>query len=118
MLKMDQVNENRVLTITASGTLTADDYRQLLPELEKKLDEYGQLRFYIKLEDFDGFEPGAIWEDLKFDREHADQYGRTAIIGEQKWEEWGTRFSGLFMNAEIRFFYKDQQLEAWDWVNR
>lgn len=118
MLKMEGVNENRVLTLAANGKLTAEDYRRLLPDLEKKLEEYGALRFYIKLEDFDGFDMGALWEDLKFDRKHAHQYGKTAIVGDEKWEELGTRFSNLFMDAEMRFFYKDQQLEAWDWVNR
>ena len=33
--RIDDLNENQVLTITASDQLTKEDYSQLLPELEQ-----------------------------------------------------------------------------------
>ena len=118
MLKVENLNENKVLPIIVSGTLTMEDYISLLPELEDLLKKQGVIRFYIRLEDFEGFELEALWEDIKFDFAHQRQYGKTAIVGSKKWEEWGTRFSSLFLGAETKFFYKDQAQDAWDWVNR
>ena len=117
MLKIEALNENRVVTITASGKLTKKDYDQLLPELEKLLHSLESLRCYIKLDDFTGFDLDALWEDIKFDQKHMDQYGKTAIVGDKKWEEWGTKFSALFFKSELKFFYKNHSDNAWEWVN-
>lgn len=106
-----------MLAITARGKLTKEDYAGLLPQLEHMLETHGPLRFYIKLEDFSGFEMGALWEDIKFDYKHKNMYGKTAIVGEKKWEEWGTKISSLFFDSEMKFFSKDQEDEAWKWVN-
>jgi len=117
MLTVENLNENKVLTITATGKLTKGDYTSMLPELVSLLKNHGLIRFYIKLEDFQGFEVEALWEDIKFDYEHQRQYGKTAIVGSKKWEELGTKFSSLFFGAEMKFFYKEQANDAWDWVN-
>ena len=118
MLKVENLNENKVLSITASGKLTKEDYTSMLPELEDLLKNHGMIRFYLRLEDFEGFEWEALWEDIKFDYAHQRQYGKTAIVGNKKWEELGTKFSSLFFDAEMKFFYKEQAQDAWDWVNR
>ena len=36
---------------------------------------------------------------------------------DKKWEEWGTKMSGIFFGSEMAFFYKDQTDKAWEWVN-
>jgi hypothetical protein len=117
MLRIDHPNENKVVTVTVSKQLTKEDYQRLLPELEEMLKQYGALRFYIELKEFSGFEMGALWEDIKFDYKHKNQYGKTAIVGDKHWEEWGTKISKLFFDAEMKFFYEDQSDEAWSWVN-
>lgn len=117
MLRIDDLNENKVLRITVSGKLTKSDYALFLPDIEKLLGEHGTLRFYIQLVGFSGFEAGALWEDIKFDVRNKEKFGKIAIVGEKKWEEWGTKFSKLFFGSEIRFFYEDQSDSAWEWIN-
>lgn len=118
MLRIDNLNENRVLTLTASDKLTRKDYEHLLPDLEDMLNKHGTLRFYIMLEDLSGFDLGALWQEIKFDYKHKNQFGKTAIVGDKKWEEWSTTFSKLFFDSEMKFFYKDKSVEAWKWVNQ
>ena len=117
MIDIGQPNENNVVTVTASGKLTKDEYERAIPECEALFEKHDRLRFFIRLEDFAGFELGALWEDIKFYRKHSNELGRTAIVGEKTWEEWATRFSSLFYSPEVRFFYKDDETEAWEWVN-
>ncbi|NNE66232.1 MAG: STAS/SEC14 domain-containing protein [Pyrinomonadaceae bacterium] len=117
MLRIGKLNENGVLTINVSGSLTKEDFDRHLPELEILLEQQDMLRFFIKLEDFSGYELDALWEDIKFDHKHKNQYGKTAIVGEKRWEEWGTKLSSLFFDAKMKFFYNDQSDEAWKWVN-
>lgn len=117
MFKVRKVNKNNVVSITASGTLTKEDYSQLLPEIELMLQQHKVFHFYITLENFTGFEANALWENIKFDYKYKDQYGKIAIVGEKKWEEWGAKFSKLFFDAEIKYFYEEDAIIAWEWIN-
>lgn len=117
MLDIGKPNENNVVTVTASGRLTKEEFEKSAPELEELYQRHDKLRFFIKLDDFSGFEIGALWEDLKFYRKHANESGRTAIVGDKTWEEWATRLSSVFFSPEVEFFYKDRENEAWEWVN-
>lgn len=117
MLKIGYLNDNHVLTITAAGMVTRDDYNDALPALEEMLNQHDKLRFFIKLDDCSGFKPGALWEDLKFDFKHKSQFGKTAVVGDKKWEEWGIKLSRPFFEDEIRFYPVEQSDEAWEWVN-
>ncbi|MBU1192247.1 MAG: STAS/SEC14 domain-containing protein [Gammaproteobacteria bacterium] len=117
MLRLDNLNQNQVLTITAKGTLTQQDYEDVMPSLESILEQHSKLRFYIKLEDCSGIRPGALWEDLKFDMKHRSKFGRTAVVGDKKWEEWGTKLAQWIVKDEVKFFHADQRDEAWEWVN-
>jgi hypothetical protein len=118
MIKLGNLNENHVMTVTVSSCVRKDDYDQILPRLEEVLAKQDKVGFFIKLEDVTGFEADALWEDIKFDVRHRKQYGRTAIVGDSKWQEWGTKIANLFFRAEMRFFTEDQAEQAWAWVNQ
>lgn len=117
MLTIDDLNDNKVLEISAKGKLTKDDYEIMLPQLENLLDRYGKLRFLIKLEDFKGIEAEALWDEIEFDREHMDEYGKTAVVGDRTWEDWGTKISNLFFDTEVKYFDRSHEEQARSWVN-
>lgn len=39
----------------------------MLPELEPILRQHGKWRILFEMTDFHGWEPAALWEELKFD---------------------------------------------------
>ncbi len=111
-------DDDGVVTITASGTLTRDDYDRNLPALERLLDERGPLPFLILLDGVNGIELGALWEDLKFDIRYRDRFGRMAVVGDKRWEAWGTRLASPFFKAELRYFDMTRGVEARAWVRQ
>lgn len=115
---MIEIEHSRdLITVRASGKLTAEDYDAALPELEQAMDNAGvPLRLLIRLEDFHGWEIRALWSELKFDLKHRSDPGRVAVLGETAIEEWGTRLSAPFAKAEMRFFSLDCVDEALDWL--
>jgi hypothetical protein len=117
MLLIENVNQNHVMTLTVRDKLSKEDYEAALPELKEALENEGELRFFIRLEDFSGFTAGAFWEDLKLDFKHGNEYGKTAIVGDSKWEQWGTEIAGLFFDADMRYFDESESVQAWRWVN-
>ncbi len=66
--------------------------------------------------DFAGWDAASFWRDLKFDVEHPKTFGRLAIVGDERWEEWVAKASDLLFDAEIRFFGPDELARAESWA--
>ena len=106
------------LVCRVSGKLTKADYDAAVPELENVLKvQSAPLRLMIVLEDFHGWEIGALWADLKFDIRHREDIGRVAVLGDSKLEEWGTILSKPFLGSEMRFFDLSERAAARAWLS-
>lgn len=107
---------SNTLGIKVGSKLTKQDYEEVIPAIEQKLQEFGELNILIQLEEFEGMEIGALWEDLKFDVKHRNDFNRLAIVGQREWMKWMTKLSKPFFDAEVKFFEPDQVQEAWQWL--
>lgn len=116
MITIEHSTDRDLIIMRAAGTLTTHDYDTAIPELEHALElSERPLRVMIKLEDFQGWEIGALWRELAFDLKYRNDFGRIAVIGETQLEEWGTTLSAPFTKAEMRFFptNRTDKAEAW-----
>jgi len=118
MFEFIPVNEKNILAFKVSGKLTATDYQQFLPKLEILIRKYGHLSMYIELDHFQGWEPKAAWEDLRFDIRHDRDINRIAIVGDKMLEHAGIVLANLFTHTKMRFFNKDASRQAWDWLEK
>ena len=103
-------------TIRVSGRLQKQDYEQAIPELEEVLNE-GQTRALLELNDFKGFTPAALVEELKFDIRHRKDFDRIAVIGNTSLEELGVRLIRPFFSGQVRIFERDQKGAAQAWLH-
>ncbi|MFW5881696.1 MAG: STAS/SEC14 domain-containing protein [Roseicyclus sp.] len=118
MILIEHSREDRdVIVLRASGTLTAQDYEDAVPELEHALGlSRGPLRVLVRLEDFRGWEIGALWRELDFGLEHGGALGRVAVVGETGLEKWATELAAPFTSARMRFFPRARLDEAEAWL--
>lgn len=117
MITIEHDREN-YLVCRVSGRLTEADYEAAVPEIENALvlrDE--PLRMMIVLEDFRGWDIAALWEDLKFDIRHSSDFGRIAVLGDTKLEEWGTHLTKPFLGSEMRYFDLKDRPAARAWLS-
>jgi hypothetical protein len=106
--------------LTASGTLSLDDYRTVLePALAEGIGS-GELRLLFVLTSFDGLEPGAWVEDAKtglraivFD--HA-AWKRFALVTDVEWVARATRTFAWMTPGEVIVRGMDGLDEARAWV--
>ncbi len=117
MFKELPVNVPNVLAIRASGKLTDADYKAFLPRLEVLIREHGKISLLVELEDFEGWETKAAWDDLDFGLAHDRDFEHIAIVGDQSWQHWMTMLSTLFTHTPLRFFPREELARAWEWVN-
>lgn len=105
-----------IVEVKVSGKLTAEDYNRFAPEMEELIDSHGKVRLLFVMEDFDGWDAGAMWEETKFDFKHAKNLERVAMAGTEKWHEWVTRLCRVFNAVECRYFDISQVHEARAWL--
>lgn len=110
--------DSGVIHVRASGKLTRPDYDTFDVQFAKVAQANKPVRVLVELDGFDGWDASGLWQELKFDVAHNDDMGRVAVIGEKKWEEWGTKISQPFFSAEMRYFDRSQFAAAREWLMR
>ncbi len=108
--------EGRILEVPVSGKLTREDYQRFAPEVERRVREHGKIRLLFRMQDFHGWDAGALWEDIKFDAKHFNDIERLAIVGESKWHEGMAHFCRPFTTAKIRYFDLGDVDKAREWL--
>ncbi len=116
MFEIIPVNEKHIFAFRATGKLTDEDYQEFIPKLEAEIRQHGILSLYVELDDFQGWEPKAAWDDLHFGLQHDKDFKRIAIVGDNAWEHSGVALANFFTHTEMRFFSKDRAQDAWDWL--
>jgi universal stress protein A len=116
MFETIAVNADHIIGIRVKGKLTDEDYKKFLPILEDLINKEGPVSAYVDMEKFEGWEPKAAWDDLKFGLSHDVDFKRIAVVGDKKWVEWMIRFSDIFFSAEMRYFPVAEKQQAMDWL--
>lgn len=110
--------EANIIAVTASGTLTEEDYKTLTPTLEREAEQHDTLRLIWEMRDFEGWKPGALWEDAKLDADLNSEVTKLAMIGEARWQDWLTQLSKPFAAGELRYFGEDERDAAYAWIRQ
>ena len=114
---IEEWTKGDVVALRVTGKVLHEDYETLVPELEALIAEHGAIRCLIEIDDIEGVELRAIWDELRFDLKHATDVVRCAVVGDRGWERWATAAARpIFRRAEVRFFERQDLEEAIQWV--
>jgi hypothetical protein len=105
-----------VIGFEISGTVHADDYRDVvLPEVQRAYasDEF---RFVIVIPEFRGISGGALWQDLKVGVEHLHAWKRIALVTDIDWVRHITALFGWMTPGDVEVFPLAQREEAIAWA--
>jgi hypothetical protein len=108
--------EGNIAYLIAEGELTKQDYDKLIPAMEALIFDHKIIRLYFELQDFHGWELSALWEDLKFDFKHRNDFSRVAVVGDKQWEKWLTNLSKPFTKAAVKYFDLHEKEAAKRWI--
>ena len=116
MLELLPESAGNVVAIKATGRLTDADYKEFLPRLEEIMARAGRVRLLADLQDLEGWDLRAAWDDFAFGVKHWNDFDRIALVGDKKWEEIAARMADRLMKAEVRIFGPSEKGAAWDWI--
>lgn len=110
-------SSGNLVCIKAVGKLTDADYRALIPPLEAIMVEHGSFKLFADLEEFDGWEWLAAWDDFAFGLKHWNNIEKIALIGTARWEELAAKIADKLMPSEVRFFPLAERANALTWIS-
>jgi hypothetical protein len=111
MISLD-VKNNQV-GVTVMGQFTLDDYKEFEEAVTYGVKFQGKVNLLFDLRDMLSFSVDVAWEELKFSREHKNDFGRIAILTGDQWVAWSMWINRMFMSADIRLFDDLDMAQAW-----
>ncbi|MBL8509461.1 STAS/SEC14 domain-containing protein [Chitinimonas sp. JJ19] len=98
---------------TVAGEFTLADYREFEENVLYELQFHGKPNLLLDLTEMLGYTLDVVWEEIRFTREHATDFGCIAIVTTDQWTTWATWLARLFVESEVQVFENGRQAEAW-----
>jgi SpoIIAA-like len=116
--KLNDVPEG-VVAVRAIGKVGREDYEQVLEPLIDEARRGGRrVRFLYEIgPEFEGFTPGAAWEDAKVGIRYLRSFGACALVTDRYWIRDSARLAGFFMSCAVRVFSSKDRPKAIEWLS-
>lgn len=105
--------KDNIISMSVLGRFTLEDYKEFEEAVLYGLKFQGVVNLLIDLRDMLSFSLDVAWEEIRFSREHANDFDRVAILTGNEWVAWSAWINRLFMEADIRLFDENREAEAW-----
>jgi hypothetical protein len=116
MVEYYEEANGRILILRMSGKLTKGDYRSFLPEIEHLIQRHGRIRLLFQMHDFQGWEPEALWEDIKLGFTHFSDFERVAFAGHRTRQEGSLESCKPLHDSKVRHFDEGEFAQAVEWI--
>ena len=108
---------NNIYVMHFSGIVKRSEFGAGQTAVVREIDGGAQPRLLAVLENFEGWERGADWNDLDFQLSHGNEIAKIAIVGDPRWEPQALAFAGAgFRRAPVKFFPAARLAEARAWI--
>ena len=105
--------KDNIISMSVLGRFTLEDYKEFEAAVLYGIKFQGVVNLLIDLRDMLSFSFDVAWEELRFSREHANDFDRVAILTSNEWVAWSTWINRIFVDAEIRLFDEIESAESW-----
>ena len=105
--------EDTYTNVAVLGEFTLADMKELEDHALYQIRTKGNANLLLDLRDMLGYTLDVAWEELKFTRSHAREFGRVAVVTDNQWLAWIAWLESLFTDAEIEVFANYDDALAW-----
>ena len=115
MLELIDGYPDEVVAVRGSGTVTADDYRDILiPAVRRATSGGEKARLLLELtEGFEGYDAGAVRADAGLGMGHLGSFDRIAVVTDSEWLGRAVNVFGIFIPGEVRLFSSVNAEGSW-----
>jgi SpoIIAA-like len=112
-----EYEDDDIYVLRISGILKQSEFGADQSALARKIDSGSKPRLLVILEQFEGWERGADWNDLDYLISHAGKISKIAVVGEPRWETLVLAFAGAGVRrAPVKFFQPNELRQARSWL--
>jgi SpoIIAA-like len=112
-----QHQSDDISVLRISGILKRSEFAAEQSALARAIDIGSKPRLLVILENFEGWERGADWNDLDFLISHGGKISKIAIVAEPRWEPLALAFAGAGVRrAPVKFFPPNELEQARSWL--
>ena len=109
------IPESDLITATAFGEFTLADYQEFEAAALSALNAGRKPKVLFDLNEMTGYTVDVAWEEIRFTREHVQDFPKIAIVTTDQWTIWSAWFSQLFVESDLQIF--DDVPSALVWLN-
>jgi hypothetical protein len=114
-----EFESNDVCVLHVSGTLRCSEFSEAQADMARRIDEGVEPKLLAILENFQGWERGADWNDLDFLFSHSHKIAKIAIVVEPRWEVPALAFGGAGVRwAPVKLFPPSHVMQAREWLEQ
>ena len=112
-----QYQADDIFVLRISGILKRFEFGAEEEALARRIDTGSNPRLLVILENFEGWERGADWDDLDFHISHGGKISKIAIVAEPRWKTLALAFAGAGVRrAPVKFFPPNELDQAQSWL--
>jgi len=112
-----QYQPHDIYVLRFSGILKRSEFAAEQNALARQIDTGSKPRLLVILENFEGWERGADWNDLDFLISHGGKIHKIAVVAEPRWETLALAFAGAGVRrAPVKFFPPNELEQARSWL--
>lgn len=107
-----------VLGLEAVDDVEKEDYDNVVvPVVEQAIEQHGKVRLvYVLGHEFDDYEGGAVWEDVKLGAKHPTKFERIAVVTDAGWARPAMKVFSLLWPGKARAFPLAERAQATSWA--
>ena len=107
-----------VCVLRISGELQQAEFSAAQEIIARAIDSGAEPRLLAILENFEGWQRGADWNDLDFLFSHSQKIAKIAIVADPRWEVSALAFAGAGVRrAPVKLFPPDELDKARQWLS-
>jgi len=104
---------DNLISVAVFGEFTLADFKEFEEQVLYKSRDESKVDVLFDWRDMLDYTVDVAWEDIKFIREHGNDFRRIAIITDNQWRAWAAWVFNLIVAADIRVFSNYVDANAW-----
>jgi hypothetical protein len=116
MLEILSETRDNLLAVRVRDKLAIPDFDQYRNLLRDLMQRYKEVHLYYEMVNVEWVQPVAAIENGLFDMIHGLDYGRVAMVGEKKWQEWAAKLISPVKKKGVLYFDLAEKERAMKWV--
>ena len=116
MLDYKEDTDAGIVEITVDGRITREEFDDVAAKLEALIASHGKIRILEIVNDFQGIETSAFWDDLKFSLRHLNDFSKCAVVSDKQWVNLWSTLLRPFISCEVEHFEPDEIEMARAWL--